>query len=353
MHLFETASFRGVALRNRVVVSPMCQYSAEDGHPTSWHLVHLASRAVGGAGLVFTEATAVVPEGRISPGDTGIWSDAHAESWRPIAKLVREQGAAPGMQLAHAGRKASTAPPWQGGKEVKPEAGGWANVMAPSALRYTDGYPMPVAMTAAQIDEAVEAFGAAAARAHAVGFEVLEIHAAHGYLIHEFLSPLSNERTDEYGGSFENRSRLLKRIIAKVRSKVPDSVAVFVRISATDWVEGGWDLEGSVALAEMMKKEGVDLVDVSSGALSPKQKIELGPGYQVPFAAEIRRRTGLATGAVGLITSPEQAAHIVRTEQADLVFLARELLRDPYWPRRAAAALGAKIDAPRQYQRAW
>ena len=331
----------------------MCQYSAEDGHPTSWHLVHLASRAVGGAGLVFTEATAVVPEGRISPGDTGIWSDAHAESWRPIAKLVREQGAAPGMQLAHAGRKASTAPPWQGGKEVKPEAGGWANVMAPSALRYTDGYPMPVAMTAAQIDEAVEAFGAAAARAHAVGFEVLEIHAAHGYLIHEFLSPLSNERTDEYGGSFENRSRLLKRIIAKVRSKVPDSVAVFVRISATDWVEGGWDLEGSVALAEMMKKEGVDLVDVSSGALSPKQKIELGPGYQVPFAAEIRRRTGLATGAVGLITSPEQAAHIVRTEQADLVFLARELLRDPYWPRRAAAALGAKIDAPRQYQRAW
>lgn len=331
----------------------MCQYSAEDGHPTSWHLVHLASRAVGGAGLVFTEATAVVPEGRISPGDTGIWSDAHAESWRPIAKLVREQGAAPGMQLAHAGRKASTAPPWQGGKEVKPEAGGWANVMAPSALRYTDGYPMPVAMTAAQIDEAVEAFGAAAARAHAVGFEVLEIHAAHGYLIHEFLSPLSNERTDEYGGSFENRSRLLKRIIAKVRSKVPDSVAVFVRISATDWVEGGWDLEGSVALAEMMKKEGVDLVDVSSGALSPKQKIDVGPGYQVPFAAEIRRRTGLATGAVGLITSPEQAAHIVRTEQADLVFLARELLRDPYWPRRAAAALGAKIDAPRQYQRAW
>lgn len=331
----------------------MCQYSAEDGHPTSWHLVHLASRAVGGAGLVFTEATAVVPEGRISPGDTGIWSDAHAESWRPIAKLVREQGAAPGMQLAHAGRKASTAPPWQGGKEVKPEAGGWANVMAPSALRYTDGYPMPVAMTAAQIDEAVEAFGAAAVRAHAVGFEVLEIHAAHGYLIHEFLSPLGNERTDEYGGSFENRSRLLKRIIAKVRSKVPDSVAVFVRISATDWVEGGWDLEESVALAEMMKKEGVDLVDVSSGALSPKQKIDVGPGYQVPFAAEIRRRTGLATGAVGLITSPEQAAHIVRTEQADLVFLARELLRDPYWPRRAAAALGAKLEAPKQYQRAW
>lgn len=352
MHLLEAASFRGVTLKNRIVVSPMCQYSAEDGHPTPWHHVHLGSRAVGGAGLVFTEATAVVPEGRISPQDTGIWSDAHAESWRPIARFLREQGAVPGMQLAHAGRKASTARPWDGGKGLTPEAGGW-EVVAPSALRFDDGYPMPSAMTTAQIDAVVEAFGGAAARAHAAGFEVLEIHAAHGYLIHEFLSPLSNTRTDEYGGSLENRLRLLERVIASVRSKVPESTALFVRISATDWVEGGWDLEGSVALAGAVKGLGVDLLDVSSGALSPKQKIPVGPGYQTPFAAEIRRRTGLATGAVGMITSPEQADQIVRTEQADLVFLARELLRDPYWPRRAAAALGAKIEAPKPYGRAW
>lgn len=331
----------------------MCQYSAEDGHPNTWHLVHLGSRAVGGAGLVLTEATGVVAEGRISPEDTGIWSDAHAESWRPIAKFIREQGSVAGMQLAHAGRKASTASPWNGGKEVKPDAGGWANVMAPSALRYTDGYPMPHEMTTADIDAAVKAFGEAAARAHAVGFEVLEIHAAHGYLVHEFLSPLSNQRKDEYGGSQENRFRFLKRIVASVRAKVPESLPLFVRISATDWVEGGWDLEGSVALASELKNEGVDLLDVSSGALDPRQKIPVGPGYQVPFAAEVRRRTGLATGAVGLITSPEQAAQIVTTGEADLVILARELLRDPYWPRRAAAALGAKIEGPKQYARAW
>lgn len=331
----------------------MCQYSAEDGHPTSWHLVHLGTRAVGGASLVFTEATAVVPEGRISPKDTGIWSDAHAESWRPIAKFIKEQGAVPGMQLAHAGRKASTAPPWEGGKEVSPANGGWTNVQAPSALRYSDGYPMPSAMTKTDIDIAVEAFGAAAQRAHQAGFEVLELHAAHGYLVHEFLSPLSNERTDEYGGSLENRFRFLKRIIASVRKKIPEAMPLFVRISATDWVEGGWDLEGSVALANEIKNEGVDLLDVSSGALSPKQKIPVGPGYQTPFAAEIRRRTGLATGAVGLITSPEQADQIIRNEQADLILLAREMLRDPYWPRRAAAALHAKIEAPKQYQRAW
>lgn len=331
----------------------MCQYSAEDGHPTSWHLVHLGTRAVGGAALVITEATAVVPEGRISPKDTGIWSDAHAESWRPIARFIKEQGAVPAMQLAHAGRKASTAPPWEGGKEVTPEAGGWANVRAPSALRYGDGYPMPIAMTKSDIDTVVEAFGVSAARAHRAGFEAVEIHAAHGYLIHEFLSPLSNERTDEYGGSLENRLRFLKRIIASVRSAIPEAMPLFVRISATDWTPGGWDLEGSVALANAIKNEGVDLLDVSSGALSPKQKIPVGPGYQTPFAAEIRRRTGLATGAVGLITSPEQADQILRTEQADLVLLARELLRDPYWPRRAAAALHAKIEPPKQYLRAW
>jgi 2,4-dienoyl-CoA reductase-like NADH-dependent reductase (Old Yellow Enzyme family) len=236
---------------------------------------------------------------------------------------------------------------------VRPEAGGWTNVLAPSAQRFSDGYPMPIAMTTAQIDEAVAAFGTAAARAHAAGFEVLEIHAAHGYLIHEFLSPLSNERTDEYGGSLENRFRFLKRVVASVRANVPDATPLFVRISATDWVEGGWDLESSVALAAVLKADGVDLLDVSSGALSPMQKIPVGPGYQTSFAAEIRRRTGLATGAVGLITSPEQAEHIVQTGQADLVLLARELLRDPYWPRRAAAALRAKIEAPKQYGRAW
>lgn len=331
----------------------MCQYSAEDGHPTPWHLVHLGSRAVGGAALVFTEATGVLPEARISPGDTGIWSDAHTESWRPIATFLRENGAVAGMQLAHAGRKASTARPWDGGKEVKPEDGGWTNVMAPSALRFTDGYPMPHAMTLPQIDEAVKAFGAAAVRAHDAGFQVVEIHAAHGYLIHEFLSPLSNHRTDEYGGSLENRLRFMQRVLASVRASIPESMPVFLRISATDWVLGGWDLEQSVALADAVKNEGVDLLDVSSGALSPLQKIPLGPGYQTSFAAEIRRRTGLKTGAVGLITSPEQAAHIVETEQADVVLLARELLRDPYWPRRAAAALGAKIEAPKQYSRAW
>jgi 2,4-dienoyl-CoA reductase-like NADH-dependent reductase (Old Yellow Enzyme family) len=354
MHLFEAASFRGVRLKNRIVVSPMCQYSAEEGHPTSWHLVHLGSRAVGGAALVFTEATAVVPEGRISPGDTGIWSDAHAESWRPIARFIREDGGAvPGMQLAHAGRKASTARPWEGGKEVKPADGGWSNVLAPSAIRFDAGYPMPSAMTREQIDEAVAAFGAAAARAHEAGFEVLEIHAAHGYLIHEFLSPLSNQRTDEYGGSEENRLRFLKRVVASVRARVPESMPLFVRISATDWVPGGWDLEGSVALATSLAADGIDLLDVSSGGLSPEQKIPIGPGYQTPFPAEIRARTGMKTGAVGLITSPEQAEHIVRTAQADVIILARELLRDPYWPRRAAAALGAKLEPPKQYLRAW
>jgi 2,4-dienoyl-CoA reductase-like NADH-dependent reductase (Old Yellow Enzyme family) len=351
--LFEPLQLAGVTLKNRIAVSPMCQYSAKEGHPTPWHMVHLGSRAVGGAGLVMVEATAVEARGRISPGDSGIWSDAHAEAWAPIARFIREQGAVPGIQLAHAGRKASTAEPWKGGKAVAPEDGGWLPVLAPSALRFDDGYPMPEAMTKAQIDEVVAAFGAAAKRAVAAGFELVEVHGAHGYLAHEFLSPLSNERTDEYGGTFENRTRFLVRIIDAVRSAVPERVAVLLRISATDWTEGGWDLEQSCALVSAIAKSGIDLVDVSSGGNVASAKIPFGPGYQTPFAAEIRRRTGVLTGTVGLITSPEQADHAIRTKQADVVLLARELLRDPYWPRRAAAALGVKLTPPVQYARAW
>ncbi|MBX3227806.1 MAG: NADH:flavin oxidoreductase/NADH oxidase [Labilithrix sp.] len=352
MHLFEPLALRGVTLANRIVVSPMCQYSAEDGHPGTWHLVHLGSRAVGGAALVFTEATAVEPRGRISPADTGIWSDAHAESWAPIARFIAAHGAVPAMQLAHAGRKASTAPPWDGGKEVPPAAGGWQPV-APSALPFADGYPLPAALTRAEIDGVVEAFAAAAARAVAAGFRVVEIHAAHGYLLHEHLSPLSNHRTDDYGGTFEGRTRLLRRVVERVRASIPDACPLFVRVSATDWVDGGWTLDDTCTLAQSLVDAGVDLLDVSSGGLSPQQRIPLGPGYQTPFAAEVRRRSGLRTGAVGLITSPQQADHVIRTEQADLVFLARELLRDPYWPQRAAGALGAGVAPPRQYARAW
>ena len=353
MSLFEKVTYAGVTLRNRIAVSPMCQYSSSDGHPTSWHLVHLGSRAVGGAGLVIVEASGVEARGRISPGDSGIWSDAHVESFAPIARFLKENGAAAGMQLAHAGRKASTARPWEGGKEVKPENGGWSPVIAPSALAFDDGYPLPAAMTITDIDTVVTAFGAAAKRAVAAGFEVLEIHGAHGYLIHEFLSPLSNKRTDEYGGSFDNRIRFARRVVAAVKANIPADVALFLRISATDWAEGGWDLEQSVALVEALKKEGIDLVDVSSGGNFAQAKIPVGPGYQTSFAADIRRRTGVPTGAVGMITSPEQADAIVRSGQADLVLLARELLRDPYWPRRAAQALGVKIEGPVQYGRAW
>lgn len=352
MHLFEEAELRGLKAKNRIVVSPMCQYSAENGLPTSWHTVHLGSHAVGGAGIVFTEATAVEARGRISPEDTGIWSDAHAEAWRPIAQFIRAQGSIPAMQLAHAGRKASTAAPWNGGKEVKVADGGW-ETLAPSALRFQDTYPLPTAMTHAHIDEVVAAFGAAAKRAIGAGFELVEIHGAHGYLIHEFLSPLSNQRTDEYGVSLENRLRLLRRVIASVRENVPEKTPVFLRISATDWVAGGWDLEQACALAEIIRNDGVDLIDVSSGGLDPRQQIPVGAGYQTGFSAEIKRRSGMKTGTVGGITAPEQADHILRSGQADFVFLARELLRDPYWPRRAAAALHAKIEAPKQYARAW
>ena len=367
MHLFDTlkfgrfGTFGGVTLKNRIAVSPMCQYSSKEGHPTPWHMVHLGSRAVGGAGLVMTEASAVEARGRISPDDSGIWLDSQAEGWAPIARFIAEQGAVPAMQLAHAGRKASTASPWKGGKEVAPEQGGWPT-MAPSAVRFDEGYPLPNAMSTGDIDAVVTAFADAAKRALAAGFKVLEIHGAHGYLLHEFLSPLSNKRTDDYGGSFENRIRFLKRVVASIRGAVPEATPLFLRISATDWAEttsspgsadAGWDLEQSCALALAIKNDGIDLIDVSSAGMLPRPQIPVGPGYQTHFAAEIRRRAGIATGAVGMITEPVQADHIVRTEQADMVFLAREMLRDPYWPRRAAHALGAKIEAPIQYGRAW
>ena len=353
MHLFEALALAGVTLKNRIVVSPMCQYSAENGLPTTWHMVHLGSRAVGGAGLVFTEATAVEERGRISPGDTGIWSDGHAEAWTPIAKFITDSGAVPGMQLAHAGRKASTAVPWKGGKGLGLEEGGWRPTLAPSALAFASDYPTPAAMTADDIDDVVAAFAAAARRAVHAGFQVLEIHGAHGYLIHEFLSPLSNQRTDEYGGSFDNRIRFVRRVIGAVREAVPSSVALALRISATDWADGGWELEDSVKLVEAIANDGIAFVDVSSGGNVTRPNVTVGHGYQTPLAAEIKRRTGMATATVGMITSPEQADHVIRTGQADLVCLARELLRDPNWPLRAAKTLGHKVEPPVQYTRAW
>jgi len=352
MNLFSSIRLREVELKNRIVVSPMCEYSALDGHPQTWHLVHLGSRAVGGSGLVFTEATAVEERGRISLGDTGIYLDAHVESWRPIAKFIREQGAAPGMQLAHAGRKASVMVPWLGGRPLEPEDGAWETV-APSAIAFDAGYPTPRALAIAEIVSLVKAFAKGAVRALEAGFEVLEIHAAHGYLLHEFLSPLSNHRRDEYGGSFENRTRLVVRVAEAVRNEWPERLPLFCRISATDWKEGGWDLPQSVELAKLLKRTGVDLIDVSSGGLVPNVKIPLGPGYQLPFAVAIRGEAGIATGGVGLITEPAQAETVLTNGQADLVFLAREFLRDPYWPRRAAKQLGVTIQPPVQYERAW
>lgn len=350
--LFQPLQQRGLTLRNRIAVSPMCQYSSVDGMPDDWHLVHLGSRAVGGAAVVFTEASAVSPEGRISPQDAGIWSDAHAEAWARIAAFIASQGAIPAMQLAHAGRKASTFAPWRGSGEVPRAEGGWQAV-APSALAFDEDYPRPLALDAGGIAKVVADYRAAAMRAHAAGFRIVEIHAAHGYLLHEFLSPLSNRRTDGYGGDFEARTRLLRETIAAVRDAWPEALPLWLRISATDWVDGGWDVEQSIELARVAGGLGVDLVDVSSGGLDPRQRIETGPGYQVPFAARIRREAGVATGAVGLITGAAQADGIVAGGAADVVLLARELLRDPYFPRRAARALGVEPEAPAQYLRAW
>jgi 2,4-dienoyl-CoA reductase-like NADH-dependent reductase (Old Yellow Enzyme family) len=352
MKLFEPIRFRELELKNRIAVSPMCEYSAKEGHPGKWHLVHLGSRAVGGAALVITEATAVQAVGRISPWDTGIYLDSHIEPWKAIVDFLREQGAIPGIQLAHSGRKGSTAAPWLGGNKVALNEGGWVPV-APSAVAFSETYPEPKALTVAEIDQIVEDFKSAAKRALAAGFQVAEIHGAHGYLTHQFLSPLSNVRTDEYGGSFENRIRFALRVVQAVRETWPEKWPVFVRISATDWKEGGWDLDQSIELSKHFKALGVDLVDVSSGGAVPNVKIPLGPGYQVKFAEAIRRGAGIPTGAVGMLTDPSQVETILSTEQADVVFLARELLRDPYWPRRAAQELGVKIRPPVQYERAW
>jgi 2,4-dienoyl-CoA reductase-like NADH-dependent reductase (Old Yellow Enzyme family) len=351
-HLFDPLTIRDLSLANRVVVSPMCEYSSTDGFVNDWHFVHLGSRAVGGAGLVLTEATAVLPEGRISPQDLGIWSDKHVEPLARVVRFIHEQGSVAGMQLAHAGRKASTYRPWEGNSAVPESEGGWKKVVAPSALRFTDNYPMPQALTNDGIREIVAAFAAAARRACDAGFRVIEIHGAHGYLIHEFLSPLSNQRDDAYGGSFENRTRFIREIVAAVRSSWPKGAPLFVRISATDWVDGGWDIRQSVELARGLKELGVDLVDCSSGGTVPHAEIPVGPGYQTAFAEQIRRETGIMTGAVGMITSPVQAEHIIATGQADAVIMAREFLRDPYWPLRAARELGQPISWPVQYLRA-
>jgi 2,4-dienoyl-CoA reductase-like NADH-dependent reductase (Old Yellow Enzyme family) len=351
-HLFDPLTIRDVTLPNRISVSPMCQYSCADGYANEWHLVHLGSRAVGGAGLVMTEATAVAPEGRISPQDLGIWSDSHIEFLARIARFIHSQGSVAGIQLAHAGRKASTYRPSDGQGTIPESEGGWPNVIAPSEVPFADNYPMPHALTKEGIQSVVEAFAAAARRAREAGFSVVEIHGAHGYLISEFLSPLANRRTDEYGGSFENRIRLLMEVVRAVRGTWPERAPLFVRISATDWVEGGWTLEDSVALARRLKDSGVDLIDCSSGGNVPPAGIPMGPGYQTAFAETIRRETKILTGSVGMITSPAQADHVIRTGQADLAILAREFLRDPYWPLRAARELGYPATWPVQYLRA-
>jgi 2,4-dienoyl-CoA reductase-like NADH-dependent reductase (Old Yellow Enzyme family) len=349
--LFSPLTLRDVTFRNRIFVSPMCQYSSEDGLPTDWHFVHLGSRAVGGAGLVMVEATAVAPEARISPGDSGLWSKKHAEAFSRITRFIKEQGAAPGIQLAHAGRKASTARPWDGGLAVPPSKGGWTP-LAPSPLRFTDGYPLPREMTETDISRTIGQFAAAAELAAAAGFQTLELHFAHGYLVHEFLSPLSNQRTDRYGGSLENRMRLALETAAACRAAWPAGLPLFVRVSASDWADHGWDLAGSIELARALKPLGVDLIDCSSGGAVPHARIPLAPGYQVPFAEAIRREAGLPTGAVGLITRPEQAEDILKSGQADAILMARELLRDPYWPLHASKVLGVDVPWPKQYARA-
>jgi 2,4-dienoyl-CoA reductase-like NADH-dependent reductase (Old Yellow Enzyme family) len=350
--LLEPVKLGALQLRNRIVVSPMCQYSSPDGVPTDWHLVHLGSRAVGGAALVFTEASSVSPEGRISPDDAGIWNVMQAEAWSRIVQFIHGQGAVAGLQLAHAGRKASTDAPWRGGGPLDADHRGWTPV-APSVIPFDDDYPAPTALDAAGIAKVVADFRAAAQRARAAGFDVIEIHGAHGYLIHQFLSPLSNTRTDEYGGSLENRARLLREIIAAVRETWPAPKPLWVRLSATDWAEGGWDIDECVQLARILRGDGIDVIDVSSGGTVPHPKIPGGPGYQVPFAARIRREAGIAAATVGLITDARQAEDILQRGDADLIEMAREFLRDPYFPRRAAKELDANIRIPEQYARAW
>jgi len=347
MSLFDPLTLRSVTFPNRIWVSPMCQYSSDDGMPNDWHLVHLGSRAVGGAGLVIVEASGVSPEGRITEWDSGIWSEAHADAFRRIVDFIHAQGSVAGIQLAHAGRKASTDKPWHGGRALP----SWTP-LAPSAIPFREGDPVPHALSLPEIDEIVSQFVRATQWSLRAGFRVVEIHAAHGYLLHEFLSPLCNTREDEYGGSLENRMRLTLRVAAEVRAAWAAELPLFVRISATDWAEGGWDLEQSVVLSSRLRDLGVDLIDCSSGGAVPHAKIEIGPGYQVPFAREIRSRVGIATGAVGLITTAHQAADIVTSGAADAVLLARQMLRDPYFPLHAARELGVEVGWPDQYGRA-
>jgi 2,4-dienoyl-CoA reductase-like NADH-dependent reductase (Old Yellow Enzyme family) len=351
-HLFDPLKLRGVEFANRIVVSPMCQYSCTEGLANDWHFVHLGSRAVGRAAAVIAEATAITADSRISPQDLGIWTDAHIEPLRRVFSFIAEQGSVPGIQLAHAGRKASTNQPWNGGKPISPTEGGWTPIFAPSALAFADGYQVPQALTLAEIGSIIGAFTAAARRAQAAGAKLIELHSAHGYLLHSFLSPLSNQRTDQYGGSFANRIRIVCEVVTAVRKVWPEQYPLWMRVSATDWTEGGWTPEESVELAKTLKPLGVDLIDCSSGGNVARAKIPVGPGYQVVFAEKIRREAGISTGAVGMITDPAQADQIIRSGQADVVILARQFLRDPYWPLLAAHALGQDIQWPLQYDRA-
>jgi 2,4-dienoyl-CoA reductase-like NADH-dependent reductase (Old Yellow Enzyme family) len=347
--LFTPFRLRDLEFKNRIFLSPMCQYSSENGMPTDWHLVHLGSRAVGGASLVMVEATAVSPEGRITPWDSGIWSDDHARAFKGITAFIKKRGAVPGIQLAHAGRKASTDVPWRGGGPLSGDAGGWQPI-APSPLPFDESSPGPAEMTKEDMEKVISQFAAAARRSLEAGFEVVEIHMAHGYLLHQFLSPLSNQRTDEYGGGMENRVRFPLKVARAVRENW--APPLFVRISCTDWVEGGWDLDQSLVFCRWLKEIGVDLIDCSSGGLVAYARIPAAPGYQTPFAAAIRHKVGLPTAAVGLITHPVQAEQIVAAGQADAVFLAREMLRDPYWPLHAAQTLNVDVPWPPQYLRA-
>lgn len=349
--LFTALNIKSVCLKNRIVISPMCQYSSEDGYANDWHLVHLGSRAVGGAGLIISEACAVLPEGRITPNDLGIWKDDHIQNLKRITSFIETQGSVPAIQLAHAGRKASCTQPWKGGSYLKIEDGGWDTV-GPSAIAFNEQYSLPHALSIDGIDDVVDAFGAAAKRAFKAGFKIIEIHAAHGYLLHEFFSPKSNLRTDEYGGSFENRIRIVCAIVKAVKENWPDNLPIFVRISATDWVDGGWTIDESVELSKILKELGVDLIDCSSGGNISYAKIPLAPGYQVPFSKKIKANSEILTGAVGLITDAAQAENILLNNEADLVLIARESLRNPYFPLNAANALNEQIDWPLQYERA-